>query len=106
MKRLSLIAMMCLIGLFSSYAQTQMEVTVGEGTKTQQVIPNHEYWNYSVSHQIYTAEEMIGVVGTISKVAFKQANESTYTRNISIYMLNTDKESLVPVNDSLSVLSM
>ncbi|MBO5847924.1 MAG: choice-of-anchor J domain-containing protein, partial [Bacteroidales bacterium] len=100
MKRFFLFAMMCIVGLFGSLnAQTQVDISVGEGTNYQQVIPNQEYYNYSVSHQIYTADEMQNLSGTITSIAFKQASASVLARSLSIYMLNTDKESFSSTSD-------
>ena len=93
MKRLFLFTMMCLFGLFSLNAQTQIEVNVGEGTSYQQVLPVHEYYKYSFSQQIYTSDEMQNLVGEISSISFKLANPSTFVRTYAVYLSNTDKES-------------
>ena len=111
MKRLFLFAMMCLFGLFSLNAQTQVDVQIGEGTTSQSYIPSHEYYKYCVSQQIFTAEEMQNLEGAISSVAFKLVNASSFTRNFVVYMSNTDKEmyastyDFVPVAESDLVFS-
>ncbi|MBR4156055.1 MAG: choice-of-anchor J domain-containing protein, partial [Bacteroidales bacterium] len=111
MKRLFLFTMMCLFGLFSLNAQTQIEVNVGEGTTSSQMLPVHEYYKYSVSQQIFTAEEMQNLTGTISSVAFKLAISSNLTRTYAVYMSNTDKEmfastyDFAPVSESDLVFS-
>lgn len=57
-------------------------------------VPFEEYNMYSVSQQIYTAEEMGGNVGSITKVSFKLVYcVDASVRNVEIYMINTDKAS-------------
>ena len=93
MKRLFLFTMMCLFGLFSLNAQTQVEVNVGQGTSFQQTLPVHEYFKYSYSQQIYTSDELQNLAGEITSISFKLATTSDYVRTYAIYMANTDMES-------------
>ena len=93
MKRVFLFTMMCLFGFLGSIcAQSNVELNVGDSQYITGSLPNYEYYNYSISQQIYTAEEMQGLSGSITSIAFKQASSSQYTRNFAIYMLNTDVE--------------
>lgn len=63
----------------------------GTGTN-QYYIPVSNFYNYSYTQQILTAEE-INAVGTISSVSFEYAYSSAMTskNNVRIYMANTDK---------------
>jgi hypothetical protein len=64
------------------------------GTTTHSSLPSYTWDNYSLTEQIYTAEE-IGAVGEINKVAFYNTTTYSdayyYTRNFDIYMVHTDK---------------
>ena len=60
------------------------EVTIGSGTATNSVLPSYFFYNYSLSQQIYTAEE-IGRGGTISSIAFFE-NTQDMTRYLDIYL--------------------
>jgi hypothetical protein len=52
-------------------------------------LPSFSYWKYSLSQQIYTAEE-IGTAGTIHSMAFYNAG-ATKTRTYDFYLVTTDK---------------
>ena len=69
------------------------DVTIGSGTATDngQYLPTYNYWNYSLTQQIYTADE-VGDAGTITKIAFYVSSNAA-TRNIDIYMRPTTKTS-------------
>ncbi len=60
------------------------------GTATNQYIPTYTLYCYSLTQQIYTAEE-IGMEGMIMSVDFYNASTSARTRQLDIYMVNTDK---------------
>ena len=84
-------------------------IEIGEGTATNNFLPTYNYYNYSMTEQIYTADE-IGMAGTINCIAFY--NEGTEkTRTLDFYLKVTDKESFssktdwVTVNDSDKVFS-
>ena len=69
------------------------EVTIGDGSKTNMRLPITTSSSYSYSQQIYTKTE-IDPNGTLSgsnitKIAFKQSNATTGSRNIVVYMQNT-----------------
>ena len=69
------------------------EVTIGDGSKTNMRLPITTSSSYSYSQQIYTKAE-IDPNGTLSgsnitKIAFKQSNTTTGSRNIVVYMQNT-----------------
>ena len=86
-------------------------VTIGEGgTTTTGYLPTYNLYNYSCTNQIYTNEE-IGGAGTINSIAFMPATVNTPSRNLNIYMVNTDKTAFtgatdwVPVTDADLVFS-
>ena len=78
-------------------------VTVGVGTTSYNLMPVNTDYNYGLTEQIYTAAE-IGQSGTIYSLAFYNSSESV-TRNIDIYMVNTDKSSFSDGYDWVAVSS-
>ena len=77
----------------------------GTGTQTDYNLPSHSYYKYSLTQQIYTAteiEEAGGGAGTINSIAFYNGG-STKTRNFSVYLVNTDKESFSNNSDWITV---
>jgi len=65
-------------------------LVVGQATSTNTLLPSYSYYNYSLTQQIYTADE-IGGAGQIVSVAFFNTGFEK-TRVYTIYMVNTDKE--------------
>ena len=65
------------------------DVTIGSGTDANAYLPTFAYYNYSLTEQIYTAEE-VGEAGSISAIAFKVSNSKSTTRNMNIYMKHTN----------------
>ena len=66
-------------------------VEIGTGETTNNFLPSYGYYNYSLTQQIYTPEE-IGTAGTISCMAFY--NEGTErTRAYDFYVAATEKSS-------------
>ena len=66
------------------------------GTANNQYLPGYNYYNYSYTQQIYTADE-IGDAGTITSIAFKNTGTEK-TRTYSIYMALTDIDSFADGN--------
>ena len=56
------------------------------------VLPTNIYYNYSLTQQIYTAEEL-GLIDSceISSIAFYQEYNSVIERDVKVFMMNTDK---------------
>ena len=81
----------------------QETITIGEGTTSSYYYPFNMYFNYSLTQQIYTADE-IGEAGTITSVSFyydytspfTMDNETLYMKNVarSEFANNTDMEPL------------
>ena len=76
------------------------KVCIGTGTATNSYIPTYTYYNYSLTQQIYTAEE-IGASGYILSVDFHAS--ASKTRTLDIYMVSTDKSSFESETDWISV---
>lgn len=90
---LAFLALFCLpwVGL------AQTEVLIGEGTTTSQYLPGYNFYNYSISQQIYTADE-IGLPGSITSVAFQNTG-SEKTRTYNVYFALTDKNEFTSTSD-------
>ncbi|MBQ2539056.1 MAG: fibronectin type III domain-containing protein, partial [Bacteroidales bacterium] len=63
-------------------------VCIGEGTATNSYLPTYFFYNYSLTEQIYTADE-IGTAGAIESVDIYSVG--TGTRTLEIYMVSTEK---------------
>lgn len=98
-----------LIGMMGLFSATTFadEIQIGSGSQTDANLPSHSYYKYSLTQQIYTAaeiEEAGGGAGTINSIAFYNGG-STKTRDFSIYLVNTEKESFSGASDWVSVTS-
>ena len=93
-----LLLMVCVLGLFGSLcAQSTTEdltiVEVGADKNPDKTlnVPVYDYAYYSMSQQIYTAEDLGGNVGAIYSVAFKVGNDTyTQTREYEVYLTSTE----------------
>ena len=66
-------------------------VTIGNGTDAFYDIPFKMDENYSLTEQIYTAEE-IGMAGTITSIAFQYASSGAFSMSgVQVYLKHTDK---------------
>ena len=68
-------------------------VTIGDETSinTDYTLPVNMDYNYSLSQQIYTAEE-IGTTGVLTSIAFDYTNTLPFTtEGMKVYMKNVDK---------------
>ena len=93
MRKLIIMFAMCVLGLFGQL-NAQIDVQIGSGDGITTYLPHYPYYNYSVSQQIYTAEEMGGNIGNITSISFLESTGlyGATTRNVEVYMLNTTKE--------------
>ena len=64
-----------------------VEVTIGDpaSTSSSSYLPTYSLYEYSLTQQIYTADE-IGVGGTVNSLTMWLKNTSSYARNFNIYM--------------------
>ena len=75
-KFLPLMMLLCFTCLGVARAEV---VTIGSGDGTSSYLPTYSYYNYSLTQQIYTADE-IARAGTIGSIAFKNmGTEKTRT---------------------------
>ena len=77
---------------------------LGDGDDLTNVyLPSYSFYNYGLSQQIYTADE-IGSAGNITSIAFyNQGNNNTKTRTYDIYLKPTNKFEFVNEHDWISV---
>ena len=86
------------------------KVVIGSGSDTHQYLPLANYWNYSLSEQIYTPDEL-GELGKIVSIDFYKTGSVSSNRNLDLYMVHTDANefetsaSLIPVTASDRVFS-
>ena len=64
---------------------------IGTGETTNNYLPSYSYYNYAMSQQIYTPQE-IGAAGTISCMAFYNEGAER-TRTYDFYLATTEKSS-------------
>ena len=84
------------------------EVVIGdtESTSTQYYLPVNMYYHYSMTQQIFTAEE-IGMAGTINSIAFDYAYTNEFSmENVQIYMMNVDKENFESTSDMVQIIQV
>ena len=72
------------------------ETQIGSGTSNSNYLPTYNLYNYSLTEQIYTGDE-IGGAGVINSISFYSLG--TITRNLKVYMANTDKTSFTGGSD-------
>ncbi len=82
------------MALFTPWvANAQTTVEIGDGTATTNTNPIGTYYNYSITEQLYTADE-IGTAGTISSISFYYMGLAAKDLPITVYMQNVDAEDL------------
>ena len=65
-------------------------VCIGEGEATNSYLPTYNFYNYSLTQQIYTAEELGDAAAILSVDIY---SVGSVTRNLEIYMVSTEKNS-------------
>ena len=101
MKKLLLLAAVCVLGLFGNLnAQETISIGSGEGYVMYSPTASDKY--YSVTQQIFTAEEMQNKSGKITSVTFKCVKRNV-TRKFAVYMVNTNKLSFENTTDWVAV---
>ena len=76
-------------------------IEIGTDNSTNNFLPSYNYYNYSLTEQIYTADE-IGMGGTITCIAFYNEG-AVKTRTLDFYLKATDKESFSSKTDWVTV---
>ena len=78
------------------------KVCIGTGTATNNYLPASNYHNYSLTEQIYTADE-IGEAGAILSLDFFKASDTEMVRDLDIYIVSTDKTAFESTTDWITV---
>lgn len=95
-----------MIGQFSVPLRAD-EIQIGTENSTDYNLPTHSNYDYSLTQQIYTAEEIEtagGGDGTINSISFYNAG-SEKTRTLDVYLANTDKASFANSSDWIAITS-
>ncbi len=95
-----------MIGQFSVPLRAD-EIQIGSGNSTDYNLPTHSNYDYSLTQQIYTAEEIEtagGGDGIINSISFYNAG-SEKTRTLDVYLANTDKASFANSSDWIAITS-
>ena len=77
-------------------------ITIGTAQSTTNQLPTNQYYNYGLSQQIYTSSEIGHAAGFISSIGFNTGNGPS-TRNLTIYLAHTTKESFDNNKDFVAV---
>ncbi|MCF0210865.1 MAG: fibronectin type III domain-containing protein, partial [Bacteroidales bacterium] len=91
--------LMALFMAIGSFAQTQYNIIVGNGTGTNHFMPAYTYYNYSVSQTIYHQDE-INLAGTINSISWSVATNSA-TRTWKVYLAETELDNFTSSADQL-----
>ncbi len=78
------------------------KMTIGSGTATSNCLPFNNYYNYSLTQQIYTTAEL-GAAGNILSIDFYKNSTIQCNRNLDIYMVSTTKSSFSSSSDWITV---
>jgi hypothetical protein len=100
MKKKVFSLMMTLLLAFVGVAKADVVELGGGSTTTNSYLPTYEFYNYSLTQQIYTADE-IGTAGTINSIAFYAT--SSATRTLNVYMVHTNKTAFSSSTDWITV---
>ncbi|MBP5797142.1 MAG: leucine-rich repeat domain-containing protein, partial [Bacteroidales bacterium] len=74
------------------------------GTASDVSLPSHSYYRYSISEQIYTADE-IGRAGSINSIAFYNQTSMSRIRTYDIYLKPTDKTQFNTSSEAVNVVA-
>jgi len=89
-----MMTLVCLLGM-SQVVTAQTCTVIGEGTLTSSwSVPVATYYRNSYTQQLYLADELEMSAGIITSIAFQYDYSTATTRQISIFMANTDAENL------------
>ena len=104
MKKNLLFAILCVLGLFGTLNAQVVTIDGTVGSRevtTSKNVPAFCANKWAITQQFYTAEEIGKSSGTIESIAFKTADVSAeaekypFTRNLEIYMSNSDDYAIV-----------
>ncbi len=77
--------------------------TIGSGNSGNNALPFHNYYNYALTQQIFTAAEMGNQAGNILSIDLRETSTKDCKRTMDIYMVNTDKSSFENSADWIKV---
>ena len=97
----ALLVLMALLAPANIAKADIVEIGVDGTTTTNSYLPSNSNYNYSLTQQLYTPEE-IGNACFINSIAYYN-DGSTRTRTISLYMVNTEKTAFNSQNDWITV---
>lgn len=100
LSRTAMTLLLAVLGSIGAWAEDV--VTVGSAQSTTNQLPTYQYYNYGLSQQIYTNSEIGHAAGFISSIGFNTVNGPS-TRNLTIYMTHTTKESFDNNKDFVAV---
>ena len=69
------------------------DIQIGNGTSTTSYFPSYNFYNYSLTEQIFTAAEL-GGANTFHSISFQASSVNAATRTWSIYLMPTTATSL------------
>ena len=74
--------------------EAPVETVIGQTGGDYSVLPGYNYYNYSISQQIYTSDDLsdLGKGFKINSISFMPARVNQSARNWSVYLINTTKE--------------
>lgn len=81
--------------------QPTPKTVIGSGDATNSNLPSNTWYKQALTQQIYTSSEL-GTAGYIESIDF-YCTEYATTRNMDIYMVNTDKNSFSGGSDWITV---
>ncbi len=90
-------------GMNFNVLNAQETITIGSGSTTDAYLPTSTYYNYSMTQQIYTADEINSGAGFITHIAIRPAT-SNMSRNIIIYMENIDETAIPTTSGSMTYI--
>ena len=94
-------------GVSLNSLRAQETITIGSGTDDAADLPVYSYYNYSVSQQIYLAEEMQGKSGNITSISLINVSGTQLnTRNIEVYMTHTTETCFSTTSSYTNFISM
>ena len=83
--------------------QVIKRLKIGSGTSTSSSVPFNNWYNYALTQQIYTADEMGNQAVNILSIDLRKSTEKACKRTMDIYMVNTDKSSFENQTDWIKV---
>ena len=78
------------------------KTVIGSGSDINRNLPTNCFYNYSLTQQIYTVAEL-GEAGLIESIDFYNNGDATRTRDLSVYIVNTTKDTFASATDWISV---